>query len=689
MTIENCDKNIVCRKESLDSVQSDLRMRFDSESSSEDHEFDHLEPLEFDDLRRYSEMNESLDSLDSIDENGDTKITIFSVAMALKRKERTGKPLPLSLRPQNRATQNWLKALHLTRERIDPWQKFGLDVLPTEKAIRHRYNALNGTWNTEEVVVKMEKDSFAAGAMRECYRMKKLSNFSHNQDWARDSNNYVAKRYMDEEIPRKTYFEDVKLQMDAKLWGEEFNRHNPPKKVDIFMMAVLEFVERAGSPLFHVEHYIDGEYVKYNSNSGYVDNRLARQTPHAFSHFTFERSGHELIVVDIQGVGDLYTDPQIHTAEGKEYGDGNLGVKGMALFFHSHSCNAICKSLGLQPFDLAPKEKDEIQSNSGSVTSTSQTVVNRGDVVMCGSGSPSCSDRPFFSRSMSARSTSRNSVGSCSDQLMEDEEVFDEVEECSTDNLPRRRRYMTELSSESYETDLKTFQEKVQQNARPSNLQAEIERQNNHDDSILGEVHLALTAYHEICRFTDDGTYDKQAALFHLNAAADCGIIAAIVSLARMYFGLPHDILSDIDISDNDSISETRKQELGLSYMEKAGEAMDRSAMVFLAQSYDLGANGAIKDFDKALCWYENIIEYDEEIGGGNSEEWGLDDQPYLIMARVAELWLSGELNQGRDPQRAGDLYTQAADIAMSSMKGKLANKYFMLAEEAWGEVED
>ena len=50
-----------------------------------------------------------------------------------------------------------------------------------------------------------------------------------------------------------------------------------------------------------MEHYIDGEYVKYNSNSGYVDNRLARQTPHAFSHFTFERSGHELIVVDIQG----------------------------------------------------------------------------------------------------------------------------------------------------------------------------------------------------------------------------------------------------------------------------------------------------------------------------------------------------------------------------------------------------
>ena len=47
-----------------------------------------------------------------------------------------------------------------------------------------------------------------------------MSNFSHNTDWTKDSNNYVAKRYM-EDVERQTYFEDVKLQMDAKLWGEE------------------------------------------------------------------------------------------------------------------------------------------------------------------------------------------------------------------------------------------------------------------------------------------------------------------------------------------------------------------------------------------------------------------------------------------------------------------------------------
>lgn len=32
-----------------------------------------------------------------------------------------------------------------------------------------------------------------------------------------------------------------------------------------------------------------------------------------------------MIVVDVQGVGDLYTDPQIHTASEDEYGEANLG----------------------------------------------------------------------------------------------------------------------------------------------------------------------------------------------------------------------------------------------------------------------------------------------------------------------------------------------------------------------------
>lgn len=97
------------------------------------------------------------------------------------------------------------------------------------------------------------------------------------------------------------------------------------------------------------------------SRSGFVEEHH-RSTPQAFSHYTFQASGGQLMVVDIQGVGDLYTDPQFHTLSGAEFGEGNLGPRGMALFFRGHECDSLCETLRLCPFPQSALDVERIKN---------------------------------------------------------------------------------------------------------------------------------------------------------------------------------------------------------------------------------------------------------------------------------------------------------------------------------------
>ena len=113
------------------------------------------------------------------------------------------------------------------------------------------------------------------------------------------------------------------------------------------------------SPLLLCESYLEGVYQKHNCASGWVP-EMARQTPQAFSHFTYCVTRGSMMVVDLQGVGDVYTDPVVLTRDGEGFGMGNIGRKGMDNFFASHRCNNVCIQLGLTPvfgpLDIAPTD---------------------------------------------------------------------------------------------------------------------------------------------------------------------------------------------------------------------------------------------------------------------------------------------------------------------------------------------
>ncbi|XP_039990363.1 eukaryotic elongation factor 2 kinase isoform X4 [Xiphias gladius] len=628
------------------------------------------------------------------------------------------------------ARETWKNAIEKARAMPDPWAQFHLEDIETEPCIRYRYNAITGEWAQDQVHIKMAAQPFGKGAMRECFRTKKLSNFSHSSNW-KSASNYVAKRYM-ETVDRNVYFEDVRLQMEAKLWGEEYNRHRPPKQVDIMQMCVVEMANRPGKPLFHLEHYIEGKYIKYNSNSGFVRDDNIRLTPQAFSHFSFERSGHQLIVVDIQGVGDLYTDPQIHTEKGTDFGDGNLGVRGMALFFHSHQCNKICKSMGLTPFDLSPAEKSQLDCTN-KLLKSAQTVL-RGCEEPCGSprvrtmswnrappllsrlsetssadesmsdvDSVPCSPLIFPCSPLApAGSMGKSPIGLSFTGMYEHERLNNnntgehkESDSGGDSGYPSERRsegdpndHVDGLTEEKW-----SFYHSSRAHVhRSSCVATEVERlntllQKKIGQSILGKVHLAMVRYHEAGRFCEkDEQWDQDSAMFHLERAALCGELEAIVALGQCCLQLPHHILPDVELEDN-----AGNKMKGFKYLLLAAEAGDRSSMIIVARAFDTGVNLSAdrkQDWEEAIHWYDSALTMTDYDEGGEFD--GTQDEPrYLLLAREAEMYQVGGYNLTADPQKAGDLFTEAAESAMAAMKGRLANQYYMKAEEAWALMEE
>ncbi|RLN92869.1 hypothetical protein BBJ28_00026791 [Nothophytophthora sp. Chile5] len=224
-----------------------------------------------------------------------------------------------------------------------------------ERADKLSFDVDTLEWHATPVRVKLDLVPFATGQLRNAYYLQELG-----ADGGASSRLLVAKVSLRPAEP-SSYLSDVEMQAVCAHYAALYNEHEPPLQVCYARSWLLKLRDRERALVCSVEEFLPGAYVKYSNNSGYVGRETSsteereRNTPQAFSHFSFVASDFRLMIVDIQGVADSYTDPQIHSADGRGFGQGNLGTFGMEKFLESHRCNEVCRWLGLRSINAQYK----------------------------------------------------------------------------------------------------------------------------------------------------------------------------------------------------------------------------------------------------------------------------------------------------------------------------------------------
>ncbi|EAW62558.1 transient receptor potential cation channel, subfamily M, member 6, isoform CRA_f [Homo sapiens] len=166
---------------------------------------------------------------------------------------------------------------------------------------------------------------------------------------------------------------EIQQQRAAQKLIYTFNQVKPqtipytPRFLEVFLIYC-----HSANQWLTIEKYMTGEFRKYNNNNGdeITPTNTLEELMLAFSHWTYEYTRGELLVLDLQGVGENLTDPSVIKPEVKQsrgmvFGPANLGEDAIRNFIAKHHCNSCCRKLKLPDLKRNDYSPERINSTFG------------------------------------------------------------------------------------------------------------------------------------------------------------------------------------------------------------------------------------------------------------------------------------------------------------------------------------
>jgi len=296
-----------------------------------------------------------------------------------------------------------------------------------------------------------------------------------------------------------------------------------------------------------------------------------------FSAYSFYESQGKRLVADIQGVGNLFTDPQILSSD-YGFGDGDLGPRGMALFFHTFRHNTVASAMGIPFFPLSKTElnhQSKYEEDNYALSTDNPFLVEATKNI-------NRFEAMDLNRSWRKSILMRPSKKVLSDDLKDTEKRSNRAENINTRREMQKSlnksfqnigfirtkseidevQVCLDLAEEDFRFDATSFLRKdsgelianinksKKTPKRSSLLIRSISKPMTISDTTklnLGRVHYQLAVLHGIGRFQgvvpsdhskDAPSHDAFSVLFHLSHSASLRCVPACLALGRVLAGL-------------------------------------------------------------------------------------------------------------------------------------------------------